>query len=94
MRGLKYSLNILEGGLKASEGVLVPAKMTWNVSEFNWVGGNWQYCSKQETPTSLSIKDIDRIQHTLVQMEFIQSITLLGVDIVPNRDMASQREKL
>jgi hypothetical protein len=53
LEGLQTSLNIWEGGLRASGGALVPEKTTWHLSAFKWTGGNWLYCTKEDTLANL-----------------------------------------
>jgi hypothetical protein len=46
-----------QGGLRASEGALVPSKSHLYLVDFKWMNGLWRYCSVADNPGELSMQD-------------------------------------
>jgi len=93
-QGLQHSLDIWQGDLHATGGAIVPAKTSWNLTDFKWQGGNWTYKAMADMPARLTVKDIEGTEHVLRRLEHNQATLLLGIDIAPDGNMTQQFETL
>jgi hypothetical protein len=94
VQGLQNSLDIWQGGLHATGGVIVPAKTSWNLLDFKWKGGYWNYKTISDTPAELLIKDISGQLDTLKRLEYNKATLPLGIKIAPDGNMIQQFETL
>jgi hypothetical protein len=93
-QGLQHSLDIWQGDSHATGGAIVPAKTSWNLTDFKWQGGNWTYKAMADMPARLTVKDIEGTEHVLRRLEHNQATLLLGIDIAPDGNMTQQFETL
>jgi hypothetical protein len=90
VEGLQGSMDMWQGGLKATGGAIVPENNSWNLSAFKWSKGDWKYCSTQDTLASLQVQDIARVVHQLCHTDYNEAIRSLGVDLAPDGNMRQQ----
>jgi hypothetical protein len=94
VQGLQQSLTLWQGGLRASGGAIIPEKSTWSLVDFKWRNGIWKYCTMENTPATLQVKDIGGALHTLTRLEHNEAVTSLGVELAPDGNMLKQFEPL
>ena len=66
----------------------------WMLTSFKWHLGNWSYQSKEETPATLLVKDIDRVTHELHCLEYNEAMVTLGVAIASDGNMTAQKQRM
>ena len=54
---MQGSLTAWEGGICATGGAIEPSKSHWYLIDFEWKYGNWRYCTIEETPAEIRVKD-------------------------------------
>ena len=64
MAKMQAVVDTWEGGLRASGGVLVPAKSYWYLIHFKFKNNKWSYASIADTPGSLLIQDVSGLSHS------------------------------
>jgi hypothetical protein len=65
---MQNGLDLWEGLLKVTGGVLVPDKRYWYLIDFKWKDGAWKYAIMEETQFDLTMKDKDEIRHVLSRL--------------------------
>ena len=54
---MQHTMNLWEGGVRATGGALVPEKSFWYLVDFKWCQGNWSYATAEDCPASLTLRD-------------------------------------
>jgi hypothetical protein len=88
-------LDTWEGGLRASGGALVPTKSYWFLIHFIFENNKWRYARLNETPASLTIRDIPgtgRVE--LERLDIHEAKETLGVFIAMNGNQKAQTQEL
>jgi hypothetical protein len=62
---LQRSIDTWEGSLKATGGAIVPEKTFWQLIDFKFHAGTWQYKSIADSPGRLFVNDINGIRKEL-----------------------------
>jgi hypothetical protein len=84
-----------EGGLRASGGALVPEKSYWYLIHFTFTKNQWRYSSIDDTPASLSIRDVSGLRRVdLDRLEVYEARETLGVFIAMDGTQEKQTEAL
>jgi hypothetical protein len=84
-----------EGGIRASGGVLVPAKSHWCLIQFIFENNKWRYAKILETPGNISIRNIQgngRIE--LKRLEAEEARETLGAFIATDGNQKAQTTAL
>ena len=77
---MQASLNMWEGGLRASGGALVPEKSHWYLIKFLWnTDGQFRYANNSEEPASLSVRAPNGIVQELERLDPKEARRTLGV---------------
>jgi hypothetical protein len=56
---MQQALDLWEGGIRATGGVIVSVKSHWYLIDFKWQQGNWRYVTEIEVPAQLCVRDCD-----------------------------------
>ena len=84
-----------EGGVRATGGALVPAKSWWYLIDFVWENNAWRYCSKEEIPGNITIRDVDGYSRvTLERLEPHEGKETLGVILAMDGNNVDEVKKL
>ena len=77
---MQSSLNMWEGGLRASGGALVPEKSHWYLIKFCWDSeGCMRYATCNDEPATLSVRGPDGQTKSLTRLEPSEARRTLGV---------------
>ncbi len=88
-------VNTWEGGLRASGGALEPTKSYWFLIRFVFENNRWRDARIDETPGSLTIRDIPGTGRVdLQRLEVHEARETLGVFIAMNGDQKAQAHAL
>ena len=80
MAQMQASLDMWEGGLRASGGALVPEKSHWYLIKFLWESeGCMRYATCQDEPATLSVRGADGQTTPLTRLEPSDARRTLGV---------------
>ena len=84
-----------EGGLRASDGALVPSKSYWYLIHFQFKNNRWRYASIEHTPGNLTIRDVSGLNHVqLDRLEVHKARETLGVFIAMDGSQTWQTKAL
>ena len=82
MAQMQASLDMWEGGLRASGGALVPEKSHWYLIKFLWDSeGCMRYATCQDEPATLSVRGADGQTTPLTRLEPSDARQTLGVHL-------------
>ena len=80
MQRMQASLNMWEGGLRATGGAIVPDKSHWYLIKFLWdARGKVRYATPTEEPATLRVKGPDGVTQTLQRLHPKEARRTLGV---------------
>jgi hypothetical protein len=91
---LQRSIDTWEGSLKATGGAIVPEKTFWQLIDFKFHAGTWQYKSIADSPGRSFVNDINGIRKELQRLEPSQAETTLGVDLALDGNTLQQARKM
>jgi hypothetical protein len=84
-----------EGGLRASGGALVPAKSYWYLIHFTFSNNKWQYSSKDNTPGTLTIRDVSGLNRVeLDRLDVHEARETLGAFIAMDGTQDTQATEM
>lgn len=81
---LQKALHMWERGLHATGGAIVPSKTHWYLVDFKWDNGKWAYCSIEDAPAELKVRDCDGVTQTLERLPVTEARRTLGVRLAPD----------
>ena len=81
---LQNSLSAWEGGLRATDGAIVPEKSHWYLIDFVWKDGCWEYASVEETPAGIQVRDCNGTVKLLERLPVFEARRTLGIRLAPD----------
>ena len=81
---MQQSLDLWEGGLRATGGAIVPEKSHWYLIDFKWEQGRWSYVTESDAPGEISVRDFEGNEKQLLRLEAHQARRTLGVRLAPD----------
>jgi hypothetical protein len=91
---MQASLDLWEGGIRATGGAIVPAKSHWYLIDFIWKLGDWRYATEAETPANLTVWDCDGRTQVLARLSVNVARRTLGAYLAPDGNDQTQFEVL
>jgi hypothetical protein len=91
---MQASLDLWEGGIRATGGAIVPAKSHWYLIDFIWKLGDWRYATEAETPSNLTVRDCDGRTQVLARLSVNVARRTLGAYLAPDGNDQTQFEVL
>jgi hypothetical protein len=75
---MQGAMDAWEGGMRATGGAIVLEKSCWYLIDFIWTEGNWSYASEEESPASISVRDLTGQRKVLDRSVPLRGQTHLG----------------
>ena len=92
---MQDTLDLWEGGLRATGGAIEPSKTYWHLVEYIWRQGDWRYATEAECPAVLQVKDCQHGHlHMLDRLSPSEARRTLGVFLDPDGNQKQQVEIL
>ena len=91
---LQQSLDLWEGGIRATGGAIEPDKSFWYLIDFVWTKGTWRYATEDDCPAQLTVLDLNGIRKTLKRLHPSQAERTLGVRLAPDGSWQAEFEYL
>ena len=90
---MQASVNMWEGGLRASGGALVPSKSHWYLIKFLWdAQGRMRYATIKDTPATLSVRGPDNTVQPLERLDPHEARRTLGVRLAVDGNNKAEME--
>jgi hypothetical protein len=90
-RTMQETLNLWEGGIRATGGAIEPSKTYWYLMDYKWREGEWRYSTETECPAVLTVRDCNGQLQTLDRLSPSEARRTLGVYLAPD---GNQREQV
>ena len=81
---LQESLNLWEGGIRATGGAIEPDKSFWYLIDFVWHKGKWRYATEEDCPAELTVRDLNGEVKVLKRLHPSQAERTLGIRLAPD----------
>ena len=91
---MQSAVDLWEGTLRATGGAISAEKTKWWLFGFTWSAGQWRYTTVDETPATLSVRDVDGSRTILTRLAPNEAMKTLGVYIAPDRNNKMELEYL
>ena len=81
---LQKSLNLWEGGIRATGGAIEPDKSFWYLIDFVWHQGKWRFAMEEDCPAELTVRDLNGEIKVLKRLHPSQAERTLGIRLAPD----------
>jgi hypothetical protein len=81
---LQKSLDLWEGGIRATGGAIEPDKSFWYLIDFVWHRGKWRYATEADCPAELTVLDLNGDRKVLKRLPPSQAERTLGIRLAPD----------
>ena len=91
---LQRSVDLWEGGIRATGGAIEPDKSFWYLIDFVWHQGRWRYALEADCPADLTVRDLNGDVKTLKRLDPSQAERTLGIRLAPDGNWQAEFDYL